>query len=46
MDVVDEARHGIRISVRPDAVPEIEYMAGSGSRVREHCISLGTQLCG
>ena len=44
MNVIDEPRHGIRIGIRPDAVPEIENVAGTSSRIREHCISLDTKL--
>src|ERR1700680_3372932 len=44
MDIVDEARDGIRIRIRPDAVAEIEDVSGKGTGVGEHSVHLRSQV--
>src|SRR5215831_18779657 len=44
MHEVHEARHGVRVGVRPDAVPEIEDVPGLLARLRQHRRGLALEL--
>src|SRR5215467_2381275 len=44
MHVIHEARHGVGVGVRPDAVAEVEDVAGTGAGLLEHRIDVAAQL--
>src|ERR1700733_9614662 len=44
MNLINETRHGVRIRIRPDAVPKIEYMPPRTACLSKHCIYLDTKV--